>query len=297
MEEHQYITSDLIAPIFEELDQSIGLHWPILAKSIWTPINQPVASAYFSTSKTILDGLLNLLALENTFLPIFQSHFTNDNEGLCIRVVPIFPCSARINEVLDVLITLSFHAILRELPYSGVDGYAIVTKFAFEYRPFYTAFDSLLCGRVEFGCERPRAYYPFEFLNQSVGLYRPALNKLLLDQISQQSSYGKDCNSFAVEVESVIRANALSSADLNVVADKMMLTPRSLQRKLQLERTSFRAIQNRVFKEHVLLGLERQMSISKIAEIVGTVSAEALQSKVRRVFGIPLSTLRKDLNK
>jgi len=79
------------------------------------------------------------------------------------------------------------------------------------------------------------------------------------------------------------------------IAELLAMHPRTLQRRLDSERTSFEAIREEVRKEAALHYLrETRISLTQIATVLGLSEQSALARSCRRWFGMPPSQLRRE---
>ena len=111
-EENKTIPLPVFFSIFDTLDSTVGLHWPILAKSLWQPTSHPLLLAYFSTAGFFGEALTKLFAETNVYLPIFKVSMKPAQNGLLLSGQPTYQMSERHWEIFDLLYMLTFFAIL-----------------------------------------------------------------------------------------------------------------------------------------------------------------------------------------
>jgi AraC-like DNA-binding protein len=102
-------------------------------------------------------------------------------------------------------------------------------------------------------------------------------------------------SSLAARVRRTLAAQLESgSSDLSTVARKLAMSPRSLQRRLADERTTFRALQDGLRRDVARHHLERpHASIAEVAYLTGFSEASAFTRAVRRWFGRSPAQLRR----
>lgn len=120
------------------------------------------------------------------------------------------------------------------------------------------------------------------------------LRQIAVAYLSQQ--FGAPMESLSARVRQALRRTlGTPQGNKNDIADLLGLHPRTLQRHLHSERTSFDAIREEVRKETALRYLrETRVPMGQLADLLGFTEQSAFARSCRRWFGMPPSALRRE---
>ncbi len=118
------------------------------------------------------------------------------------------------------------------------------------------------------------------------------LRRMAMDYLAQQ--FGEPGQTLATRVRIAIRRTLGSNlARRPAIAELLNMHPRTLQRRLELEGTTFEALREEVCKQAALRYLrETQVPLSQVAGLLGLSEQSALTRSCRRWFDAPPSQLR-----
>ncbi|MFC4874463.1 AraC family transcriptional regulator [Negadavirga shengliensis] len=122
--------------------------------------------------------------------------------------------------------------------------------------------------------------------------YNQALNEVFINMLQQK--LGEESHSFLQQTRTLIlELSRLSFPTLEEVAERLHLTPRTLQRKLQEENTSFR-VESESIKEELArnLLLSKSLTVGEIADRLGYADQAAFQRAFRQWTGATPKTYR-----
>jgi AraC-like DNA-binding protein len=280
---------DLLFEIIDELDESIGLHWPIVATSLWKPISQPLFSAYFATSKDLISGFLPIMSENALYLPFMKPNIHPGTDGVYVSVLMEGVENIRHYEVFHIIITLTFHSICKTIPIEGSDG--VRTSFGFAEKPFHSVLRGLMMGEVEFGATESGAFYPNDMLFAPLRGYRPDLNKSLLDEILMHNAAPKMGETTELVRKALLRQSAFGKS-LAELCEGISISPRTLQRKLKSEGQTYADIRDAVLEERLLALLRNGVPESEIVNLLGFSSRSTLNDNCKRLFSTSLKKMR-----
>lgn len=142
----------------------------------------------------------------------------------------------------------------------------------------------LLNTKVKINQPHNEIVFPRELLDLKLEEIDPQYNALLKDYVNKD----KDKSHYSTRVESIIR-NVLADAKCNIeyVAEQFSLNKRTLNRKLALENTTFKALVNKVKKEESQkLLLNTYNTITQVALELGYAEASSFTNAFKSWFGI-----------
>ena len=144
--------------------------------------------------------------------------------------------------------------------------------------------------------EQPRAalHVSRETLRADLRGANPALRQITEDYVARH--FQDPGESVTARVRQALR-RTLGTAQGNKVgvAGLLAIHPRTLQRHLAAEHTTFEAIREETRKEAALRYLrETKVPLGQLAGLLGFSEQSAMTRSCRRWFGVPPSTLRRD---
>ncbi|MCB9185009.1 MAG: AraC family transcriptional regulator [Flavobacteriales bacterium] len=157
--------------------------------------------------------------------------------------------------------------------------------------------ERLLGCRPLFGEDANRMVFRLADLQAPVVGYNPRMNAMLRAMLEEEIRVLAEGAPFREKVKRIVLENLqVTFPPLEAIADALCITPRTLQRKLQDEGTSFRELCD-ALKEEVarnLLG-NPELSISDIAMRLGYAEVTSFQRAFRQWTGVPPNEYRRTL--
>ncbi len=281
--QEEHFSLQQVLQMFSVLDSSVGMHWPLLATSLWKPRSQVLASAYFNTSQSMLSALANLMKGKTAFLPFVNVSYNLTPKGMDIRVRPRYDIGTRNWHIVHTLLILGMAAIYEDIAPEEAKGVIFNTSVPNDEAA--AVFKNLVGVQINFGIplEETYAFYPTEFLQVRPDGPNEFLNDLLLQEILKQSE-ADGCGDFLDGAREVMEKLPYVEIKIGNVANKLRLSNSTLYRRLLENDTSFDELKNMVVRERVLLALQEIPSPEEIARTVGFSSTRSLNEFSRRQF-------------
>lgn len=137
----------------------------------------------------------------------------------------------------------------------------------------------------------PRSVASLQTTKRSLADWRSEIYQIFLNILEKRKS-GLSTPRLQSFVVNALRSGITSQ---EVIAESAGISVATLRRNLALERTSFRELNNHVFREAVSSLLASGEPVEAIAEKMGYADARSFRRAFQRVFGVNPSTFRKDL--
>ena len=149
-------------------------------------------------------------------------------------------------------------------------------------------------GRVEFSAERNELRFPRSALDKPRTFGNLTTASLLDKQCSELIAKRSARRGLSGKVRDILLRQRPMSMDMELVADALCMTSRTLRRKLALEKTSFRQLVDEVrlsLAEEMLSGT--RLSVEQIAERLNYADASSFSQAFKRMSGQTPGMLRK----
>jgi AraC-like DNA-binding protein len=140
---------------------------------------------------------------------------------------------------------------------------------------------------VVFGAESTRIVLPRSALDLSLVSSDPQLLTILTRAADELGRRGTSDGTISAQVARVLRDELRSDhGTIDHVAKRLGMTPRSLQRRLKDENTSFQTVREQVRQELAQRYLEERMSIAEISFLLGFSEPSAFFRAFKRWTGV-----------
>ena len=207
-----------------------------------------------------------------------------------LRIELVLPRPPVLRQVIDQSLA-TLHRILRFLAGEGYTLKAVTLP----HRPLA----ALATYRAFFGAsirvDQPHAGLHVGAQTLAVKLHamNESLRRMAMNYLTQQ--FGDPGQTLAMRVRVAIRRTLGSQLGRKpAIAELLNMHPRTLQRRLEAEGTTFEALRDDVCKQATLRYLrETQVPLSQVAGLVGLSEQSALTRSCRRWFDAPPSKLRR----
>lgn len=229
--------------------------------------------------KSALHALVNNLHIhaQDAIVPSF--HFNNEQAFLALD--PTLTPSKNNHHVADLIMGCTL-GLLKSL--LGDNFKPSEVRLGSRDKQSLNQYRRLLNTTVKINQPHNEVVFPSQLLEVELEEIDPQYNALLKDYVNKDS----DKSNYSVRVENIIR-NVLADAKCNIdyVAEQFSLNKRTLNRKLALENTTFKALLNNVKKaESQKLLTNTHNSITQVALELGYAEASSFTNAFKSWFGI-----------
>jgi AraC-like DNA-binding protein len=170
----------------------------------------------------------------------------------------------------------------------------VIFEFEREDQGHKEAFETFLGNTVRFNCDKNRILIPKEALKKSVifsnkkfAISNEALCTLNLKQLASDTEV-------IHKVKSTIRSMPFNQVSLESLADTMHISPRTLRRHLHTQGVSFKTLLENERKNIAVKRIEKQdISLERLAELLGYNSASSLSRAFKRWYGVSPKNYKK----
>ncbi len=185
-------------------------------------------------------------------------------------------CSLYFNEVFPeyslgssgvMALMLGFAMMGEALTGQRLEGAA---ECSFKRPEYYSRFENLIPGTVSFEQPQTRLIFPRSYLDLPLIMADPMTARLAREQCKRELNAVMKNSSFSRLVGELAYDEALGFCTLEDVAEKLHMSPRTLQRQLAQEDKSFSSVIDEL-REHKARSMlkKREMSLDSIAEALG----------------------------
>lgn len=155
-----------------------------------------------------------------------------------------------------------------------------------EKTEFFHRFEHLVKATMSFGQPYTRVVIDASYLDTPCIMFDPILAKVMEENCAKELKELIGNRSVTHQIRSLIQSDVVAFDSLDQVAEKLHLSTRSLQRKLQEENQSFRVIYHDVFvKKALQLLKDRDVSLDNIAEQLGYSTVSSFMRAFKRLTG------------
>jgi AraC-like DNA-binding protein len=202
-----------------------------------------------------------------------------------IDMAPNLPLRVFITEALCT----AFVQIGRSLLGRPLSGFV---DMSFAEPPYFQGFAHLLPGAVRFNQEKDRLLFPRSMLDEALQMSDPVAARQALSQCEAELAGLAETSSLLATVRRELRARD-SVPSLEEVAERQRVSARTLKRRLAEHGTSFRQLVDELRRDRALALLERrELTVERIAELLGYSDASNFQRAFRRWLGVTPAAFR-----
>ncbi len=145
-----------------------------------------------------------------------------------------------------------------------------VAEFTFKRPDYFDRFEQLIPGEVRFEQPRTRLIFPSKYLDLPLIMADPMTARMAREQCKRELNAVTKNSSFSRLVGELAYDEALGFCTLEDVADKLHMSPRTLQRQLAQEDQSFSSVIDALRQRKATAMLkQRELSLESIAEKLG----------------------------
>jgi AraC-like DNA-binding protein len=156
-------------------------------------------------------------------------------------------------------------------------------------------FESFLNNEVSFNCEKNRVLIPLKTLKRSI-IFANAIAAERVGKLCELHVKKRVGDREIIQkVKFTIRNIPFRELSLEIIADRMHMSPRTLRRQLHAQGVSFKILFESERKNIALKRIKRQdISLEKLADLLGYNSASSLSRAFKRWFGVSPNHYKKD---
>jgi AraC-like DNA-binding protein len=206
-----------------------------------------------------------------------------------LELVDMLPPNLPLHVFTTEALCTAFSQIGRSLlgrPLSGL------VDMAFAEPPYFQGFAHLLPGAVRFNQGKNRLLFPRSLLDESLQMSDPVAARQALSQCEAELARLGETSSLLATIRRELRATE-SFPSLEEVAERQRVSARTLKRRLAAHGTSFRQLTDELRRDRALVLLEnRELTVERIAELLGYSDASNFQRAFRRWLGVSPAAFR-----
>jgi AraC-like DNA-binding protein len=165
--------------------------------------------------------------------------------------------------------------------------------FAHKAPAHAAVFESIFMVPVRFGCEHNAIAFPAKMLEHPLRGADPVLHGVLTRLADEELAALSDQSAFPTRVRKAIDAELEQGAALDVVAQRLRMSPNSLRSRLRQHGTTYSSLLDNLRREHAKRALRQtQLGISELAHSLGFAHPPAFHRAFRRWFGMTPNAFR-----
>lgn len=222
------------------------------------------------------------LNIAQEFISLQSSIHTIKLEVLDDRAVIVFEQTEAyyLDEVIQIALLIGFAQMGKTISGKELRGFADVQ---FSKPDYFDKLLPLIPGEVRFDRQATRLEFDSEILNLPL-LHSDAIaERLAREECKSQLRKLLKQDSFTSYVQDLIYDEAMGISSLTDILQKAQISERSLQRKLESEGTSFRALLDKIRCEKAIQLLKNQnLSLEMIAEHLGYTNSKNFSRAFKR---------------
>jgi AraC-like DNA-binding protein len=253
-------------------------HDGILACRVMSSENTQEAMELLSKYQALLTGLLDL-------------DFSIEDDYGVLSVTERFPLA----DTMWHFVEYSFAAIFSIGKFClGDKNLHVIFEFERKDHGHTKEFETFLGNPVRFNCDKNRVLIPKESLKRPIvfadkesALQAEKLCELHLKQLANDTEV-------IHKVKNTMRGMPFNQVSLESLADRMHMSPRTLRRHLHSQGVSFKTLLENERKSIAVKRIEKQdISLEKLAELLGYNSASSLSRAFKRWYGVSPNNYKK----
>ncbi|MFT6153927.1 MAG: AraC-like DNA-binding protein [Bermanella sp.] len=251
----------------------------ILACRVMSSKNTQQAMTLLSKYQTLLSGFLDL-------------DFKITDEFGILTINEKFPLSGAYSHFVEYSLSAVFSIGKFCL---GEKDLQVTFEFERDDQGAKPYFESFLKNSVNFNCAHNRVLISLKTLQKSI-IFADAIAAEKVEKLCELHVKKLISDTEVIQkVKSTIRNMPFKELCLEIIADRMHMSPRTLRRQLQAQGVSFKLLFENERKSIALKRIERQdISLEKLADLLGYNSASSLSRAFKRWFGVSPNHYKKD---
>lgn len=207
--------------------------------------------------------------------------------------LPLVAFTPQHHVLIASLAALNFQTTVRGV--IGDDVSRLHYLFKGDPPPFEAALREQFAGTVSWGSERTGVVLPNDLLDRPSSLASEGTFHAMVRSLREMAANSDTVRTTAGRVRDLLDSTIRGQIDAPVAAERLRLSRRTMERRLQEEGTSFRQLlEESLGRRMIALLRDPALSLQDVAEQLGYSDATSLQRACRRLFGKSLLALRRE---
>jgi AraC-like DNA-binding protein len=292
---HLEMPAAAIWPLCDNIAATFGEDWFLKLLVLWSSDIHSELGMAMRVAPDFRTAIDIVTEFAHIRWPLVRLSRMEDPGNVIIAVKLMIPTNRQNWQLAMCIVALAFQTIARTILSHGSE----TMRYQFEGAPpFYAErLSPLFEGNISWGHRRAAIIVPKALCSQTSPVASDAPFTALLSALRKlAATQGRPHSDIAAKVSQTLDSMTRGRLDAVEVARKIGISKRTLERRLTEEGTSFRDLSNESYKkrlEHLLL--DPRMTADAIAERLGYHDASSLLRASRRLYGISLSQLRRQV--
>jgi len=292
---HLEMPAMAIWPIFDNIAAVFGEDWFLKQPVLWSSDIHSELGMAMRIAPDLRTAIDVVTEFAHIRWPLVRLTRLEDPNTIMIAVKLLVPAHQHNWQLTMCIVALAFQTIAKTILSHGSE----TIRYQFEGEPpsYAERLAELFEGNVSWGHSRAAIVVPKVLGSQASPVASDASFTALLSALRKlAAARGRPHSDIAAKVAFTLDSMTRGRLDAAEVARKLGISKRTLERRLAEEGTSFRDLSSESYKkrlEHLLL--DPRMTADVIAERLGYHDASSLLRASRRLYGISLSKLRRQV--
>ena len=280
-------------PIADNLASVFGPSWFLDVPLLWS---LEVQSEYGLAIRSASDfgGALDVLAeFGHVRWPIGRADGRITRSHYMLKFTPSVRFNQNNWQMITALIALNFQTTTQSI--IGDDIARLEYRMAGSPPPYERQFAEKVKGTLSWNHDQLAFLAPADLLQRVPRMANDATFAAMVGTLREQAMAKHHVRSVSMIVQQALTAVTRGQASAGEIADKIGLSRRTMERRLEDEGTSFRKLAEASLRDRFeMLVADPGLSSAAIAERLGYHDASSLQRACRRWFGKPFRAVRHD---
>ncbi len=248
-------------------------------------------------SKNLMDASQYIVRYEKNYTGIIRHNITINSDAVTMELITpgdnIEGFRSTVERHMSVMVT-AYKIIIppEEQVNTSPDVY-----FRHQAAAPISEYQAVLGKKLHFNHDRNILVFSLTTMLVDNPLYNPDMEEVLLEVVQRNDEQALEVDSLITQVEKVI-LNNLHNTDLNIhfIAKQFSMGPRTLQRRLSEENTSFNVLLNKIRNQRAMILIsDPARNMSQITQLLGFQKQSALNQAFSRWHGTTPKKYRQKL--
>lgn len=288
------LSASALWPLFENAANALGEDWFLGLPILWS-IELHSEFGMATRFAPNFGGAIDLLSeFGHVRWPVLRTLRSQTQAGQTLTIVPIAPVSHRHWLATVSIASLAFQTTAKAIVAKGAE--TIQYRFEGTAPAYASRLEALFDGNLTWGHDRTTIFVPTTLLEQVSPLSNPSAFAAMLASLRALAAEQPHLNSFAIRVSQALDGVGTGRIDAEEMARRMKVSRRTLERRLESEGATFRALQTASLKHRLQTLLkDPSLTLEMVAERLGFHDSSSLLRACRRWFGMTPSQLKRTL--
>lgn len=292
---HLEMPASAIWPLSDNIAAVFGEDWFLKLPVLWSSDIHSELGMAMRVAPDLRTAIDIVTEFAHIRWPVVRLSRLEDPHTIVITVKLLIPANRQNWQLAMCIVALAFQTIVKSILSHGSE----TIRYQFEGEPpsYAERLATLFEGNASWGHSRAAIVVPKALCPQTSPVASDAPFTALLSALRKlAAAQGRPHSDIAAKVSLTLDSMTRGRLDAVEVARKLGISKRTLERRLTDEGTSFRDLSNESYKkrlEHLLL--DPRMTADAIAERLGYHDASSLLRASRRLYGVSLSQLRRQV--